>query len=404
MSIIRPSTLNRINRYALSGIDVAIIASPHIALPLLELPNRSDSGEALSPKTNSSKAHPTHIAMTNDNAGQENPVATSRRGHAHSSSHQNLLDLMLNHLAAAGAKRATICIGPDARGIWTDREYRKHANVKTDSRYRSDAASTGPEALSHKSHNNYTAELSWALSDLSPQTERKWPINLDWAVDWRGFGNLALLSMALPMMRSNPILVVCGDRFQPIDFTGFLAQHRRGGEQVTMLCRKANPDDLAANEKLHLANRGDGGNASTNVAATDFAPSDFASEFLCHGGKISLDEQGRVTRLGLPQGQSSEYKYLQSGMYLFDYDYLAALCKLLQHNRNEAKLWSIEREIMAMRDAGSYAAYVDSTPIYWPNVQIHPPKSRRRDHKPDKIIAFPTDSALKPRLTAARNM
>ena len=392
MSIFRPSTLNRHNRNALSGIDVAIIASPHIALPVLELPvlelpNHTEPSNGVKRDAfcaeNSAKFN-----HSNQTAQPENAINNSPNGTTIKAERRNLLDVILNHLAAAGAKRATICIGPDARGIWTDREYRNKSLGQNISRHLSEAAMPNERPLPPHLGNNYTDELSWALSDLSPQTERKWPINLDWAVDWRGYGNLALLSMALPMMRSNPILVVCGDRFQPIDFSGFLAKHRRGGEQVTLLCREANADDLLANEKLLMAHH----------------QTKHATELPGHGGKISLDAQGRVTRWGSHNENSPDFKYLLSGMYLFEHDYLSALCKLLQHSKNEAKSWSIERDIMALRDAGSYAAYVDTTPIYWPDVQTHPSNSKKRDTKSNKIIAFPTETALKPRFTAARNM
>ena len=397
MSIFRASTLHQSNRTSLSGIDVAIIASPYIALPLAELPTKTEARDA--PSQNLRR-----IIHTESGSGRvEKSSQKGQNRGSTAASRQNLLDFILHHLAAAGAKRATICIGPDARGIWTDREYRQYPVAQTETEYQTqNLPNFAHPPTPNKLRQNYTAELSWALSDLAPQTERKWPINLDWAVDWRGFGNLALLSMALPMMRSNPILVVCGDRFQPIDFSGFLAKHRRGGEQVTLLCREADAADLTASEKLHQVHRAHLAQATTGFESESHEES--LGELLGEGDKLKLDAQSRVISLGTPQDKSSDFKYLLSGMYLFEHDYLTALCKFAQHTKHDSKFWSIERDIMSKRDAGSYAAYVDTTPIFWPDVEIEPAKTKKRERKSDKIIAFPTETTLKPRLTAARNM
>ena len=349
----KPLSFNRRSQNALAGIDVAIIASPYV----------------------------THPIQSHD--------ATPRRK-------QNLLDVMLCHLANSGAKRATICIGPDARNIWTDRDYRGHdLALRHDKAARQESAKLTKNIYQEQSLNarNYTKELSWALTDLDPFMHDEWPISLDWAVDWRGQGNLALLAMALPLIRSNPVLVITGNRFLPANFDEFLAKHRRGGEQATILCHKMTKDDMIAQQNMQKAQ-------SPETIESPETITEILNDHKHYAHKISIDDRGRVDEFLANDDHNLEREYLLGGMYLFEHDYLTNLCKLVQTDQTLTRIWSIERDGLANRDSGSFAAYIDAAPINWPDTKTQAVKKKLADHS-DKIVAFPENPKRSSQLYSA---
>ncbi|MDI9408064.1 MAG: sugar phosphate nucleotidyltransferase [Candidatus Pacebacteria bacterium] len=225
------------------------------------------------------------------------------------------LQFIIDRLAQAGARRVMVCVGSPSQGRSTTEPVRsinpgEPANI-----------------LSMKKPSPSLKVIKQA-SGVTPG------MVVEWLVDPQAVGVAAMLKLAMPYCRSQPIFVLKGDRLVSVDFGAALISHRRGGGGLTMVVSpmRQNREVAAGLEKISLS-------AARRV--------------------LSIDEMGESSPARLDRDQiltGESRQFLSSGVFLFDYRALTVAAASGCH--------SLEFDYLGKMPEGTIQALIQDQPIF----------------------------------------